>query len=264
MAVAQQDRLERVAKALMPAWSRALLRVLRLPGDRRAMAEFLRRRELTMTLGDRLRLLARVSRISSHVPCLHTEEEMLEALTAILLFPRDRPGVIVEAGCYKGGSAAKLSLGARLAGRPLHLFDSFAGIPDNRELTDDGEPYFPPGSWAGGEEEVRENLARHGEVLACVIHHGLFEETMQDFDEPVAVAYLDVDLAASTRTCLKHLYPRLVPGGTLFSQDAHLPLVRAVLSDAAFWEGDVGCQKPEVVGLGTRKLVHIVKPKAGF
>jgi O-methyltransferase len=204
-----------------------------------------------------------MSWISVHVPCAHTEEEMLEVLSAILSLSRDRAGVIVEAGCYKGGSAAKLSLGARLSGRPLHLFDSFVGIPENREFKDNGRLPFLPGSWAGSEEEVRRNIAYYGEISVCSLHRGWFEETLKEFLEPVAVVFLDVDLAASTRTCLRYLYPKIKTGGILFSQDGHLPRVRAVFADTQFWEQVVGCRKPTVEGLGARKLIHIVKTGEG-
>jgi len=59
---------------------------------------------------------------------------------------------------------------------------------------------------------------------------------MPTFDQSVIVAYIDVDLANSTRTCLKYLFPRLVRGGVIFSQDGHLPLVIDVMADANFWQ----------------------------
>jgi O-methyltransferase len=76
----------------------------------------------------------------------------------------------------------------------------------------------------------------------------------------VAAAYVDVDLASSTRTCLRHLYPLLVPGGALFSHDGHLPLVQEVLTDDAFWRDEVGWPRRPIEGLGERKLVVIRKP----
>jgi O-methyltransferase len=204
-----------------------------------------------------------MSWISVHVPCAHTEEEMLEVLSALFSLPPDRAGAVVEAGCFKGGSAAKLSLGARLSNRPVHLFDSFVGIPENLEREEGGRLAWPTGSWAGSEMEVRRNIACYGEISSCSLHRGWFEETLKDFHEPIAVAFLDVDLAASTRTCLKYLYPQIIEGGTLFSQDGHMPLVRAVLADTRFWEQVVGCRMPTVEGLGTRKLLRIVKTAAG-
>ena len=74
-------------------------------------------------------------------------------------------------------------------------------------------------------------------------------------------AYIDVDLALSTKTCLKYLYPLLQPGGVIFTQDGHLPLVIKVLDNDDFWENEVGYKKPIIKGLYREKLVKIIKPK---
>lgn len=83
---------------------------------------------------------------------------------------------------------------------------------------------------------------------------------MPGFDEPIAAAYIDVDLASSTRTCLKYLYPRLSPGGVLISQDGDFPLVMAVFDDDNFWRDEIGCEKPTIDGLGKSKMLKIIKP----
>ena len=82
---------------------------------------------------------------------------------------------------------------------------------------------------------------------------------MPKFQQPISVIYLDVDLASSTRTCLRHLYPLLEPGGVIFSQDGHLPLVIDALNDDNFWLNEVGCKKPDILGLGKSKLIKIIK-----
>ena len=82
---------------------------------------------------------------------------------------------------------------------------------------------------------------------------------MSLFNKRIAAAYLDVDLASSTKTCLKYLYPILVPGGVIISQDGDFPLVIEVYNDDQFWEEEVGCKKPYIEGLGERKLIKIVK-----
>ena len=99
------------------------------------------------------------------------------------------------------------------------------------------------------------NVGRYGHVDACRFVRGWFEDTMPTFKEPIAAAYLDVDLVSSTQTCLKYLYPLIMPGGFLTSQDGHLPLVANVLLD---WqkENDV-----TFTGLGTQKLVWFCKPR---
>ena len=82
---------------------------------------------------------------------------------------------------------------------------------------------------------------------------------MPGFQKPVAVGYLDVDLASSTETCLKYLYPVLVKGGALLSQDGHLPWIIELLSDKNFWKKELGIEIPKMQGLGKEKLVIIEK-----
>jgi len=78
----------------------------------------------------------------------------------------------------------------------------------------------------------------------------------------VEAAVTDLDLAASTRTCLQYLYPLLVPGGSLFSHDWHLPLGQEAFNDDAFWRNVVGHDRPPIQGLGRSKLLRITKPVA--
>src|SRR3954470_18605634 len=55
--------------------------------------------------------------------------EHLTMISAFLAMPEEVEGVVVECGCFKGGSTINLSLGAKLAGRELHVYDSFEGLP---------------------------------------------------------------------------------------------------------------------------------------
>lgn len=59
------------------------------------------------------------------------------------------------------------------------------------------------------------------------------------FEGLIEVGYLAVDLTSSTWTCLQHLYPKIVPGGVLMSQDGDFPLVIDVFDDD-FWKNVVG------------------------
>lgn len=173
----------------------------------------------------------------------------------------NEPGVLVEAGCFKGGSTAKLSLLAELAGRELVVFDSFEGLPDNDEsgqVTIQGEVSdFRKGRYLGRLDEVRDNVRRFGAVDRCRFVKGWFEDTMPGFDEPVLAAFVDVVLVSSTRTCLKTLFPLLQPSGSVFSQDAHLSRVAALLGSESFWRDEFGRHAPRIDGLGVKKLVRI-------
>lgn len=240
--------------------------IFRRPADLRAAARFLSGPLPGVSLAQKLSLIRSMCRTTMAVDCAHTQEEMFSFITAVLNTPAGVAGCVVEAGCCKGGSTAKFSLAARLAGRRLFVFDSFEGLPDNDEAhgtTLLGEtPDFSRGRYMGTLEEVRRNVGEHGAPEVCEFVRGWFDETMPGFTEPVAAAYLDVDLVMSTRTCLKHLYPLLSPGGYLFSQDGHLPLVVDLLRDERFWEEEVGHPRPRFEGLGARKLVWARKPPA--
>jgi O-methyltransferase len=239
-------------------------RILHNPKDIASVVGFLRREFPGVSRAQALSLVLSMYRISYSVDCPHTEHEMLSFITTILTTPQSVRGCVVEAGCFQGGSTAKFSLAARLAGRRLVVFDSFEGLPENQEAharTIFGEiPNFQKGVYRGTLEEVQRNVGQYGELGVCTFVKGWFDDTMPAFSEPIAAVYLDVDLVASTRTCLKYLYPLLSPGGHLFSQDGHLPLVIETLRDPDFWMNEVGYAPPHFEGLGSRKLVMARKP----
>ena len=147
-----------------------------------------------------------------------------------------RPGILIEAGTARGGSAIAVAL-AKQASRPLHVHDVFGMIPpptdeDGADVHDryadivagnasprDGETYYGYRDDLLG--EVTESFARHGVPVgehAVHLHQGLFEDTIVG-DEPVALAHVDGDWYASTMVCLERITPRLVPGGRIVIDD---------------------------------------------
>jgi len=224
---------------------------------------FLADSDVRISRAQRLALVERFYAAGRRIQNAHAVPELLQVARFVLSLDPEVPGCVVEAGSFKGGSAACLSRVARLAARRFVIFDSFEGIPENDEehgvAMGGNAVAFPKGSYAGALEEVRANIQAHGDLTVCEFRKGWFEDTMPGFREPVAAAYVDVDLVSSTRTCLRELYPQLIPGGRIFSQDGHLPRVRELLEDAAFWRDEVGCEKPEMRGLHESKIVEIVK-----
>lgn len=204
--------------------------------------------------------------VSQNIQCLHDGSHLLQYVIDLLALPPELPGCIVEAGCFRGGSTAKVSLVASMLNRKLVVFDSFEGLPPNLEphhrsiLGHSIENWFQPGNFRCSIDEVKSNVKRFGALESCDFVKGWFETTMPLFAEPIVAAYLDVDLAASTRTCLTFLYPKIVPGGLLYSQDGDFPLVTSVFDDDEFWKREVGCDKPAIEGLGRRKMLRIRKP----
>jgi len=250
-------------KRILPKTIFETLRAFYNYQDWSAIIEFMLNKQLKLNYFEKFQIIKQLYRISFHVDCPHTQEEMLAFIKAILLIPLEEKGCIVEAGSFKGGSAAKFSLAAKIAKRELVVFDSFEGIPQNEESHGQsifGDPAsFDKGSYCGKLEEVISNITKYGRIEVCRFIKGWFEETMPDFKESIVAVYLDVDLASSTRTCLKYLYPLLRPGGVVYSQDGHLPLVLEVFDDDSFWENEIGCKKPIIYGKGTRKLIKVIK-----
>lgn len=240
-----------------------------LPGEVGPVLRFLRGTRGARP-AERLGMIARFYRITLEVDSPHKQSEMLEIVEEVLGLDDRKPGCVVEAGCYQGGSATKLSLACAFAGRRLRIYDSFEGLPANDEVMDgaevlgsrtEGPERFEAGAYRGSRAQLERNLRRLGSRRVCSIHPGRFADTLPALDEDVAIAFVDVDLAASTRTCLRHLWPRLVPGGILFSHDGHLPLVRAVLRDEELFDR-LGGAPVRVVGLGERRLVRLEKGPA--
>ena len=236
-----------------------------LPQDFSHIASFITHATTTPTrIRGRMWLVLKCYRISFSVDCPHMEHEMIQVMQAILNTEPHMEGVVVEAGAYKGGSSAKLSLAAALANRTLYIFDSFEGIPEHHEAHGKniygGDAHFPAGSYRGSREEVERAIRAYGRLDHCEFVQGWFENTMPHFKKPVTAAYVDVDLQSSTRTCVTHLYPLLTPRAPLFSQDGHLPLIIALLKDATFWKNVLHISPPPITGLGTQKLVKITKP----
>jgi O-methyltransferase len=208
--------------------------------------------------------LNKLNRVDKGVKSAHNASHILQFLLAILKLPKEVPGCIVEAGAYKGASTCKISLFADHVGRDAHVFDSFEGLPENNEAHEKSleghsiKNWFKGGEFLGTLEEVKTNITNYGVIERCHFHKGWFEDTMPSFHQPIALAYLDVDLASSTKTCLKYLYPLLSPGGSIYSQDGDFPLVVEVFKDEQFWKEEVGCDTmPEIIGLG--KKITVIK-----
>lgn len=238
-----------------------------LKRDRAAVLAFLRADyPRALPLRERLALVARFVHITNEVRAYHSQKQMLTLADRILRLA-GRPGLtVVECGCAKGASTAKLSLVVRRAGGRLVVFDSFRGIPPNDERHEDllGRPMvFRAGAFRGRLREVQRTVERFGAPEVVDYRKGWFADTLPQFREPADVVFLDVDLLASTRTCLVELMPRLRPGGSLFTQDGHLRAIRELLADPGFWRDEVGIEPPPIAGLGTKKFLEIAAPGRG-
>jgi hypothetical protein len=163
-------------------------------------------------------------------------EKLFALMTGVRYVVRhDVPGAIVECGVWRGGSMqaiARTLLAHDAADRPLHLYDTFEGMPppgdeDRRRdgLTARELLELRPQTshiWAvAGLDDVREGMAATGYPPELVNYHpGLVEETIPaGAPEEIALLRLDTDWYASTRHELEHLYQRLVTGGIVIFDD---------------------------------------------
>jgi O-methyltransferase len=125
----------------------------------------------------------------------------------------DVGGVVLEFGCFKGFSTSVLSYACGLLNRPMHVFDSFAGLPPSP----DG--YYQAGDFAGDYEEVVGNVTEFGAARPVTFHRGFFSDTVPVWTrEPVACVWMDVDLESSARDALV-VIDSLDRRGALFSHE---------------------------------------------
>jgi O-methyltransferase len=137
---------------------------------------------------------------------------------------KDVPGDIVECGVSIGHGLLifMLAASAQNQTRMFYGFDSFEGFPDNSQAdrTREGTFTVSRGVYATPPSVVLRTL-RDGRVPEeliqnnLVLRKGFFETTLPSFDRKIALLHLDCDLYESYKTCLNHLYHKVVPGGVI-------------------------------------------------
>jgi O-methyltransferase len=205
---------------------------------------------------DEAAIRAAAARVASHSM---TTFERLATLWQQVRY-LDRAGIageLVECGVWKGGAVGMMAL-AHLAGREgrapertLHLFDSFEGLPAPRAEVDGAAAERFTGGCVGTLADNRHLLEeRIGYPPGLLRYHaGWFEETVpRDAPGfgPIALLRLDGDWYESTRTCLEHLYPKVVVGGVV------------VIDDYGHWQGCRQAVDEYLAGLAEPVLLHHV------
>jgi O-methyltransferase len=129
-------------------------------------------------------------------------------------------GDFAEFGVFRGGTALLAAEVLRDAHdhRPLHLFDSFAGMP----TTSTGEPFARGDLGQTSKAAVRDLVAPAG--VKVEMHSGYIPDTFRETGiAQLAYAHVDVDLYQSVLDCIEFVYPRLVPGGIIIFDDYGFP-----------------------------------------
>ena len=204
-------------------------------------------------------IVRRFERIDREVPMGSSPTDGL--FLAEMLLSVDAEGAVVECGCYAGGSSAKLSIIARLLGRELVICDSFEGLPvaESRYLRDlhcrrssEWVSDWTASRYAARLRDVKENIARCGELSVCRFVKGWFSETLTDENLPrrVALAFADVDLANSARECVVAIWPRLSEKGVYVTHDTAYIKVLQELYRPELWRNTFKSIPPILFGAG--------------
>lgn len=216
-------------------------------------------RKLLAAIGRRLARLEKTAEPPGPVDLSPGDQEILDTIRGLTMTSPARqialihsvryiarnkvPGVFVECGVWRGGSAMAMALALLQEGaadRDIYLFDTFKGMtePEAVDRMWSGESAGERlnldsdrsgWDWAvAGLEEVTKNMADTGypaERIHCV--KGPVETTIPAEFAPrdIALLRLDTDWYSSTLHELRHLFPWLVKHGVL------------MLDDYGWWQG---------------------------
>lgn len=203
-----------------------------------------------LTWRRKFRLARQMYRNTKRVETGTSNRAHMAMAAKIFEIPAKTKGVIVEAGCWKGGTTANLSLVADIVGRDLIVYDSFEGLPAPSE----GDRWANPlgeGAFRGDLEEVQANVARCGVIDRCAFRKGWFEDTVGGHTEPIVAAFIDVDHQASMHQCLLGLWPHLIDTGYLFVDEYVRLDYCALFFSERFWRTYFDRPPPGLMGAGS-------------
>lgn len=203
-------------------------------------------------------LLNNIKKVCRDVPTGTSWIYHVVLVTEILKLPpvEELSGDVIECGCWKGASTASLSLVCNMVGRRLIVCDSFAGLPDREAELVRNYPhievygYYQEGMYEGKLDEVKGNIDRYGNLSVCDFKVGLFGEALPSLDRSIVFAFLDVDLTSSMQDCITSIWPLLVDGGVIYTDDSCDMEVVRVWFDDVWWVKTLGERAPGYVGSG--------------
>jgi len=158
---------------------------------------------------DRVAALASISKARSVAYTATTPLECVEIHNGVQAVEKI-PGDMAEVGVFRGGTAAVMLNASHR--KHLHLFDTFAGLPESGDFLKKGE-------YAGSQESVVKALSAYGDRIT--LYPGLFPTDTAHLVENLRFSFvhLDMDLYDGTRGALQFFWPRINPGGILLSHD---------------------------------------------
>ena len=214
--------------------------------------------EYGLSSNDRKGILKRLKASLASVDSATSLEAQITLLKQVLKIKKKiKNKFIVECGCYKGSSTIALSIGAKIIGAKLIVYDSFQGLPrSEKKLGKRLYPhlnlygYYKAGMYTGSLKEVKKNIYLFGELDACIFREGLFSKTLKNHKEKIQLCFIDVDLSSSTEDCIKYLWKKLDDNSYFYSDDACDLKVVSIWFDNIWWKKNLKEKAPGYVGSG--------------
>ncbi|MGH8978535.1 MAG: TylF/MycF/NovP-related O-methyltransferase [Acidimicrobiia bacterium] len=203
-----------------------------------------------MTWSRKFALALRMYRTTRKVETSTSYKAHLAMAAKLLEIDPKLKGVVVECGCWRGGSTANLSLVCDIVGRTLVVYDSFEGLPPS----DPRDKYAWPegeGFLRGDLEVVRDNVHKYGAVERCEFRKGWFADTLPQHREPIVLCFLDVDYEASMHDCIVNLWPHVTERGYVFIDEFARVDYCALFFSERFWKDHFDTYPPGLLGVGT-------------
>jgi hypothetical protein len=123
-------------------------------------------------------------------------------------------GDLVECGAYRGGSAYFMCEAHRDTGRTIHLFDSFSGLSEPRDI--DGA-YWRRGALATSQDTLTAGLAGFTNYRC---YAGWIPTRFVEVENLLfSFLHIDVDLYEPTKDSLEFFYPRMLREGVILMDD---------------------------------------------
>jgi O-methyltransferase len=203
-----------------------------------------------MTWSRKISLAWKMYRNARALPTLTSYKAHLAMAVKLLETPPTVEGVVVECGCYLGGSTANLSIICDIVDRQLFVYDSFEGLP----AAQPGDKYaneMTEGFLKADIDVVKDNVRRYGVIERCTFRKGWFSDTLPSHDQPIVMCFLDVDYQASLHDCVINLWPRLTPRGYVFIDEYVYTDYCALFYSEKWWQKYFHRKPPGLMGAGT-------------
>jgi O-methyltransferase len=123
-------------------------------------------------------------------------------------------GDIAEIGVFRGGTARLLAKTSAPAGKTVHLFDTFAGMPS----VDASADLHQAGDFANTSLDAVQAYLR--DCSNVRLYQGIFPATAQPIEQhSFALVHIDVDIYTSVLSCCAFFYPRMEHAGMMLFDD---------------------------------------------